>query len=235
MNLPKHNLCRMKYRLQKKKPKRYRQHSSERIQDKLVPRMKRRDRLVHAPDSVPMLTQGNETDKTFKSSVLREVRIRFHRYNQMEMTILTRIEATRASSMEVVGMKCISFKIPSGELEYAFPSNLPPVRPPRDLFQPLTAATTDVAMATIAIAPAATSPEQPSAAPSAAADIDLQSQLRDLLPPIFDKVRAFGKRLEAMKREVRTLHEMMGERRPERGRPESADLVHQYTRAHELE
>ena len=81
-----------------------------------------------------------------------------------------------------------------------FPSNLPPVRPPRDLFQPLAAATTDVAMATIATAPAATSPEQPSAAPSATADIDFQSQLRDTQSSLFHLILTSCELLEGVLR-----------------------------------
>ena len=78
----------------------------------------------------------------------------------------------------------------------------------------------------------------PLLAPSAAVDIGLQSQLGDTqssLASHLDKVRAFGRRLEVMKRDARTLRETMEERRPERGRPETADLVHQHTRAHQSE
>ncbi|KAF8816302.1 hypothetical protein BYT27DRAFT_7184144 [Phlegmacium glaucopus] len=128
-----------------------------------------------------------------------------------------------------------------------FPSNLPPVRPPQEATQPPAVATTDVAAAPIATAPpsAAASPEQPSAAPSAAASAaavtDLQSQLRDTqssLASHLDKVRALEGVLaeqEAMKREVRTLREMMEERRLEREREENALLAHQHPHTHEPE
>lgn len=121
------------------------------------------------------------------------------------------------------------------------------MRLPQEASQPPAAATTDVAAAHIATAPpsAAVSPEQPSAALSAAASaaavVDLQSQLRDTqssLASHLDKVRALEGVLaeqEAMKREVRTLREMMEERRLEREGADTAHLVHQHTHAVELE
>ena len=110
----------------------------------------------------------------------------------------------------------------------------------------LPASTTDMVAAPNATAPpSAASPEQASAAPSAAASaaavIDLQSQLRDTqssLASHLDKVRALEGVLaeqEAMKQEVRTLREMMEERRLEREGAETAHLVHQHTHAHEPE
>ena len=115
------------------------------------------------------------------------------------------------------------------------------MRPPQEASRP-PAATTDV----VATAPTpAASPEQPSAAPStaasAAAVIDLQSQLRDTqssLASHLDKMRALEGVLaeqEVMKREVRTLREMMEERRHERENAETALLVHQHMHAHESE
>jgi hypothetical protein len=120
------------------------------------------------------------------------------------------------------------------------------VRLPQEAPQ-LPATTTDIAAAPIATAPpsAAASPEQASAAPSAAASaaavIDLQSQLRDTqssLASHLDKVRALEGVLaeqEVMKQEVRTLRQMMEERRLEREGAETAHLVHQHTHAHEPE
>jgi hypothetical protein len=121
------------------------------------------------------------------------------------------------------------------------------VRLPQEVSQPPLAATTDVAAAHIVTAPpsAAVSPEQPSAALSAAASaaavVDLQSQLRDTqssLASHLDKVRALEGVLaeqEAMKREVRTLREMMEERRIESVGAETAHLVHQHTHTVESE
>lgn len=125
------------------------------------------------------------------------------------------------------------------------------MRLPQEASQPPAAAAataaTDVAAAQIATAPpsAAASPEQPSsalsAAASAAAVVDLQSQLRDTqssLASHLDKVRALEGVLaeqEAMKREVRTLREMMEERRLEREGSETAHLVHQHTQVLETE
>ena len=128
-----------------------------------------------------------------------------------------------------------------------FPSNLPAVRLPQEASQPPAVATTDVGVAHVVTAPpsAAASPERPpaalSAAASAAAVVDLQSQLRDTqssLASHLDKVRALEGVLaeqEAMKREVRTLREMMEERRIERDGAETAHLVHQHTHAVESE
>jgi hypothetical protein len=92
------------------------------------------------------------------------------------------------------------------------------VRLPQEASQPPLAAATHVAAAHI-VAAAAASPEQPSAALSAAASadavVDLQSQLRDTqssLTPHPDKVRALEGVLaeqEAMKRDVGALREMM--------------------------
>ena len=116
------------------------------------------------------------------------------------------------------------------------------MRPPQEASQPPVAAT-DIAAAPIATAPpsVAASPEQPSVALSAAAVVDLQSQLHDTqssLASHLDKMRALEGVLaeqEAMKREVRTLREMMEERRLERESAETAHLVHQHTHAHESE
>ena len=121
------------------------------------------------------------------------------------------------------------------------------MRPPQEVSQQPAAATTDVAAGHIVTAPpsAVASPEQPSAALSAAASaaavVDLQSQLRDTqssLASHLDKVRALEGVLaeqEAMKREVRTLREMMEERKIEREGAETAHLVHQHTHAAESE
>jgi hypothetical protein len=121
------------------------------------------------------------------------------------------------------------------------------VRLPQEASQLPLAATTDVGAAHIVTAPpsAAASPEQSSAALSAAASVaavvDLQSQIRDTqssLASHLDKVRALEGVLaeqEAMKREVRTLREMMEERRIEREGTETAHLVHQHTHAVESE
>ena len=120
------------------------------------------------------------------------------------------------------------------------------MRLPQEASQP-PAATTDVAAAHIVTAPpsAAASPERPSAALSAAASaaavVDLQTQLRDTqssLASHLDKVRALEGVLaeqEAMKREVRTLREMVEERRIEREGAEAAHLVHQHTQVVESE
>jgi hypothetical protein len=121
------------------------------------------------------------------------------------------------------------------------------VRLPQEASQPTAAASTDAAAAHVATAPtsADASPERPStglsAAASAAAVVDLQSQLRDTqssLASHLDKVRALEGVLaeqEVMKREVRTLREMMEERRIEREGAETAHLVHQHTHAVESE
>lgn len=116
------------------------------------------------------------------------------------------------------------------------------MRPPQETTQP---SATDVAAAPIAPPSVTASPEQPSAAPSAAASAaavtDLQSQLRDTqssLASHLDKVRALEGVMteqEAIKREVRTLREMMEERRLESERAETAHLVHQHTHSHESE
>ena len=94
-----------------------------------------------------------------------------------------------------------------------FPSTLPPVRPPQEAPPPPVAGSSHA------------SPEQPpsqsSSAVSASAVLDLQSQLRDTqssLASHLDKVRALEGVIaeqEAMKREVRTLREVMEERRRE--------------------
>ena len=121
------------------------------------------------------------------------------------------------------------------------------MRPPQEASQPPAAAATDVAVAHIATAPpsAAASPEQPSAALSAAASaaavVDLQSQLRDTqssLASHLDKMRALEGVLaeqEAMKREVRSLREMMEERKLGREGTETAHLVHQHSHVLEPE
>jgi hypothetical protein len=121
------------------------------------------------------------------------------------------------------------------------------VRLPQEASQLPPAAITDVGAAHIVTAPpsAAASPEQPSAALSAAASaaavVDFQSQLRDTqssLASHLDKVRALEGVLaeqKAMKRGVRTLREMMKERRIEREGAETAHLVHQHTHAVESE
>ena len=121
------------------------------------------------------------------------------------------------------------------------------MRLPQEASQPPAAATTDVAAAHVVTAPpsVSASPDQPpaalSAVASAAAVVDLQSQLRDTqssLASHLDKVRALEGVLaeqEAMKREVRTLREMMEERRIEREGAETAHLVHQHTHAVESE
>ena len=121
------------------------------------------------------------------------------------------------------------------------------MRLPQEPSQPPAAASTDVAAAHVVTAPpsVAASPEQPSAALSAAASaaavVDLQSQLRDTqssLASHLDKVRALEGVLaeqEVMKREVRTLREMMEERRIERDGVETAHLVHQHTHSVETE
>ena len=121
------------------------------------------------------------------------------------------------------------------------------MRLPQEGSQPAAAATTDAAAAHVVTAPPseAPSPERSSAglsaAASAAAVVDLQSQLRDTqssLASHLDKVRALEGVLaeqEAMKREVRTLREMMEERRIEREGAEAAHLVHQHTHAADSE
>ena len=118
---------------------------------------------------------------------------------------------------------------------------------PQEASQPPAAAAADITAAHVATAPpsASASPEHPSAALSAAASaaavVDLQSQLRDTqssLASHLDKVRALEGVLaeqEAMKREVRTLREMMEEKRIEREGAETAHLVHQHTHAVESE
>ena len=121
------------------------------------------------------------------------------------------------------------------------------MRLPQESSQPSGAATTDAGAGHVVTAPPseAASPERSSAglsaAASAAAVVDLQSQLRDTqssLASHLDKVRALEGVLaeqEVMKREVRTLREMMEERRIEREGTETAHLVHQHTHSVESE
>ncbi|KAF8956899.1 hypothetical protein BDZ97DRAFT_1925063 [Flammula alnicola] len=110
-----------------------------------------------------------------------------------------------------------------------FPTHLPPVRPPQEAHPQAGGSNSP-------------SPEQPSVNPSssvsAAAVVDLQSQLRDTqssLASHLDKVRALEGALaeqETIKREVSSLREMMEERRREM---EAQAAAHAEQLRHELE